>query len=61
MSAYVFGNLAGRLFISYLVVWIGMLLVSRVNWRSAFRRTLRWYGVASVTAIFALGLAVAAT
>lgn len=58
MNAYVLGNLAGRLFISYVLVWIGMLLISRVNWRSAFRRTLRWYGVASVATVFTLGLAV---
>lgn len=58
MNAYVVGNMMGRLVISYAIVWAGMLLASRIDWRTAFSRTHRWYGAASVAALFSIGLAV---
>ena len=56
MSSYLLGNMAGRLLISYVIVWIAMLLVSWVDWRNSFRRTHRWYGVMSIVALYALGV-----
>ena len=59
MNVYIIGNLLGRLFLSYSLVWIGMLVASRIDWRQAFRRTHRWYGAVSVAAMFSIGLAIA--
>lgn len=56
MSSYLVGNLLGRLLISYVVVWIVMVLVSRIDWRASFRRTHRWYGVMSIATVYALGV-----
>jgi hypothetical protein len=56
MSSYLVGNLLGRLFISYVIVWTAMLLVSRIDWRNSFRRTHRWYGVMSIATVYALGM-----
>lgn len=56
MSSYVFGSLCGRLFISYVIVWVAMLLASKIDWRNAFRRTHRWYGLMSAATVYALGL-----
>ena len=61
MTVYVVGNLMGRLAISYVIVLAGMLLASRIDWRRAFSRTHRWYGAASVAAVFSIGLAMATT
>lgn len=56
MSPYLVGNLAGRLLISYVIVWTAMLLASRIDWRNSFRRTHRWYGVMSIATVYALGV-----
>lgn len=56
MSAYLLGNLAGRLLVSYGMVWMVMLLVSRIDWRNSFRRTHRWYGLASIATVYVLGM-----
>lgn len=56
MSSYVLGNLAGRLLISYVIVWTIMLLASRTHWRDSFRRTHRLCGVMSVATVLVLGL-----
>ena len=56
MTSYVLGNLAGRLLVSYLIVWTVMLLMSKIHWRDSFRRTHRWYGVVTVAMVYALGL-----
>jgi hypothetical protein len=61
MSAYVVGNLIGRLLISYTIVLLAMLVGSTTDWRRALRRTHRWYGAAGVIAVFSVGLAVAMT
>lgn len=57
MDAYIVGNLAGRLVLSYLVVWLVMLVCSRVDGRRAFKRTHRWYGLGTVALLFSAGLA----
>jgi hypothetical protein len=56
MSSYLVGNLLGRLLISYVIVWIVMLLMSRIDWRKSFQRTHRWYGVMSIATVYGLGL-----
>ena len=57
MTAYLIGNLLGRLAVSYLIIWLVMFLVfSGFDCRQAFTRTHRWYGVLSVAAVFFLGL-----
>jgi len=54
--SYVIGNLIGRALVSYLLVWIACLLGSRFDWRLAFARSRRWYGVAAVIVLTVLGL-----
>ncbi len=56
MDAYVVGNLAGRLVLSYLVMWCLMLAFSRADWRRALRRSYRWYGIALTLVFFSAGL-----
>jgi hypothetical protein len=56
VTAYLLGNLLGRLVVSYLLVWIACLLFSRLNWREAFRHTHKWYGIVGVAVLFSLGL-----
>ena len=59
MTLYLFGNLLGRLVGSYVLVWLLMFCIARFDWRRAFALTRKWYGIAAVAAIFALGTAVA--
>jgi hypothetical protein len=56
MTLYLAGNLLGRLVVSYLIVWIVMLFVARFDWRAAFRRSIRWYGILATLALFLLGV-----
>ena len=57
MSGYIIGNVLGRLAISYLLIWLVMWLVfARRDWRVAFSRAHRWYGLLSVCVVFSLGL-----
>ncbi len=57
MSAYLIGNLIGRLIASYLVVWVVLFIATKFDWRLAFRRTHKWYGLLAIAALFLLGLA----
>lgn len=57
LSSYVAGNLLGRLLMSYLLVWLVCLGFAKGDWRGAFARSRRWYGVLGVGLLFALGLA----
>ncbi len=56
MTLYLVGNLFGRLLASYLVVWIVLFFVARLDWRGAFRRSIRWYGILATVALFLLGV-----
>ena len=56
MDAYLAGNLVGRLVLSYLLVWLAMLACGR-NWRVAFARSRRFYGLGCVLILFCVGLA----
>lgn len=57
MTLYLFGNLVGRLVASYIIVWVVLLLVGKLDWRKAFRGSLRWYGILAVLVLFLLGMA----
>ncbi len=50
------GQIIGRLFLSYLIVLIIMLLISRFNMKSAFFHTHRWYGFIALVVVFLLGI-----
>lgn len=57
MTAYLLGNLLGRLALSYALIWLVMLLMlARLNWREAFRRTNHWSGLVATTTTFLIGL-----
>jgi hypothetical protein len=57
MSAYLIGNLLGRLALSYALVWLATwLLLAKLNWGDAFRRTNHWSGLTATTTLFLLGL-----
>jgi len=56
MDAFVVGNLGGRLALSYLVVWMSMLVFTR-DWRIASRRAHSVYGLGCVLLLFCAGLA----
>ena len=57
LTLYVLGNLLGRLLMTYLLVWLVCLILSRGGWRSAFVRSRRWQAVLAVVLLFGLGLA----
>ena len=62
MSAYLVGNLVGRLLVSYALVWLVLwLLFSQRRWREAFRKTHRWYGLLTIAAVFLFGVLAAAS
>jgi hypothetical protein len=57
MNAYPLGNLIGRFALSYALIWLVMfLMLSRLNWRDAFRRTNHWSGLVATTTTFLIGL-----
>jgi hypothetical protein len=57
MTAYLLGNLLGRLAISYVIVWLATwLLLARLDWRATFRRTTHWIGLLATAVTFLLGL-----
>lgn len=57
MTLYLVGNFFGRLAVSYGLVWLAMLLIAKLDWRQAFKKTHRWYGLASVVIVLLLGIA----
>jgi hypothetical protein len=57
MSAYALGNLVGRFVLSYALIWFVMwLMLAKLNWRDAFRRTHHWSGLIATTTLFLIGL-----
>lgn len=56
-TAYVAGQLVGRLLASYLIVWLVCLGISKGDWRASFRRSRSWGAVLAVIVLFVLGLA----
>lgn len=62
MSAYLLGNLIGRFVLSYAVIWLVMwLMLAKLNWRDAFRRTNHWSGLVATTTLFLIGMTLTAT
>lgn len=57
MTLYLLGNLVGRLVASYLIVWLVLLLIGKLDWRKAFRGTRRWYAILAVVVLFVVGIA----
>ena len=57
MTAYLLGNIIGRVALSYAIIWIGIFLgLARLNWRDAFRRTNHWGGLTAIATISLLGI-----
>jgi hypothetical protein len=57
MTAYIIGNVLGRVALSYAAVWLAIWLgLAKLNWRDAFRRTNHWTGLTATTTFFLLGL-----
>lgn len=57
MTAYLIGNIIGRLALSYAIIWLAIWLgLARLNWRDAFRRNHHWTSLTATTTIFFLGL-----
>ena len=54
--SFVLGNLLGRALLSFALVSIVCLLISRLNWRLAWARSRRWYSVLSVAVLTVLGM-----
>ena len=50
------GQVAGRILISYVIVWLLMLIISRFNIKAAFYHAHRWYGFILLTLLFLLGI-----
>ncbi len=55
-EAHLLGNLVGRLLVSYGLVWVVIFLCSKLDWRLAFRRSRRWWGILVVTLVFLVGV-----
>lgn len=56
MSAYVIGNVLGRLVISYIIAYVLILLLNRFNFQKALKGSVRWYGWILTATIFLLGM-----
>jgi hypothetical protein len=56
MTAYLLGNLLGRLLLSWFVVFVITLLRYRGRLRQALRRSLWPWGWIAVLALFVLGI-----
>jgi hypothetical protein len=54
--SFVLGNLLGRAIVSFALVWLIWLTVSRLNWRLAWQRSRSWYSLLAVVALSLLGL-----
>ncbi len=56
MSAYVIGSVLGRLLISYVLVLVVLMIVSRLRWRVGLRRSVKWYGLLLTSIVFLAGI-----
>ena len=54
--SFILGNLLGRALVSYAVVWLVCWLTSRLRWRLAFQRSIRWYSLLAVLLLTLLGV-----
>jgi uncharacterized membrane protein len=53
---YILGNLLGRAVISYLLVWMFYLFISKFKWRIAFKQSTRWYSWLVIILMTLLGV-----
>ncbi len=60
MDSYVIGNIVGRILMSYTLIFLVLFFASRANFKLAFDKSTRWYGVLSVIILFVLGISVRA-
>jgi hypothetical protein len=60
MTPYLLGNLLGRAFVTWLIILLVLFIVSRFDFKLAFRRGTRWYVWLAVFLLAGLGLAVRA-
>lgn len=59
MNEYIAGNAVGRVFISYTIVWIiNYCLVTKFNWRHAFKKTHSVMGLLAVLVVSVIGMSV---
>ncbi|MDY6944323.1 MAG: hypothetical protein SXG53_01275 [Pseudomonadota bacterium] len=57
MTPFILGNLLGRLALCYAIVWlVTWLMLARLDWRNAFRRTNHWSGLVAIVTTFFIGL-----
>jgi len=62
MDGYIVGNIIGRLLMSYMVVWVVIFVVfTKLEWKIAFKKSIRWPGLLAVVVLFLLGVAGAVT
>jgi uncharacterized membrane protein len=54
-NAYVFANVLGRLMTSYFIIFVVMLVFSKLDWRAGVRRVYRWYGLVAGVVTFFIG------
>ena len=58
MSFYLIGNILGRMLVSYVLVFLVVLLVNRFNINLTLRRSVAWYSWVAVIALTLLGIGV---
>lgn len=57
MSAYILGNLLGRLALSYVLIWlVTWLMLARLSWRETLQRMNHWTALIAVITTFLIGL-----
>ena len=62
MDGYIIGNIIGRLLMSYIIVWMVIFLFfSGLEWKLAFKKTVKLPALLAVTILFLLGIAGAIT
>jgi len=52
----VIGSVLGRLLISYVLVLVVLMIVSRLRWRVGLRRSVKWYGLLLTSIVFLAGI-----
>jgi len=58
MDGYIIGNIIGRLLMSYIIVWVVIFFVfSKLDWKTAFKKSIRWPGILATAILFLLGIA----
>lgn len=50
------GSVLGRLLISYVLVLVVLMIVSRLRWRVGLRRSVKWYGLLLTSIVFLAGI-----